>query len=54
MVRRAQLQRKPGSPLISGYLTPKGIPWGRVIAVVALLVVLGAGIYYAWGHIWLR
>jgi len=54
MVRRAQLQRKPGSPLISGYLTPKGIPWGRVIAVLAAVAVLGAAIYYVWGHAWFR
>jgi len=46
MVRRAQLYRKPGSPLISGYLTPKGIRWGWVFSVLLLVSAVLAGVWY--------
>jgi hypothetical protein len=48
MVRRAQLQRKTGSPLISGYLTPQGVNWGWVVAVVLLLVIVAGAVWYVW------
>ena len=48
MVRRAQLYRRPGSPLISGHLTPKGIRWGWVVTVLVVAVVVAGGIYMIW------
>jgi hypothetical protein len=48
MVRRAQLQRKTGSPLISGYLTPKGVNWGWIVAAVLAVAIVAAAYWYFW------
>jgi hypothetical protein len=48
MVRRAQLQRKPGSPLISGYLTPKGIRWRWVLAALVVAAAVAGVVWYVW------
>jgi hypothetical protein len=48
MVRRAQLQRRTGSPLISGYLTPKGINWGLILAVLLVGAVIAGATWYYW------
>ena len=46
MVRRAQLQRKTGSPLISGYLTPKGVSWGWIVLLLVVVAIAAAAIWY--------
>ena len=48
MVRRAQLQRKTGSPLIGGYLTPQGPPWGWIVTAALVVPVVAAAIWYLW------
>ena len=53
MVRRAQLQRNTGSPLISGYLTPKGANWGLIIPVLLVVAIGVAAAGYYWLH-WFR
>ena len=53
MVRRAQLQRKTGSPLISGYLTPKGANWGLIFGVLVVVAIVAGVAGYYWLH-WFR
>jgi hypothetical protein len=48
MVRRAQLQRKTGSPLISGYLTPRGVNWGWIVAAFLALAIAAGAAWYVW------
>ena len=53
MVRRAQLQRKTGSPLISGYLTPRGANWWLISTVVLVVAIGVTAAGYYWLH-WFR
>jgi len=53
MVRRAQLQRQTGSPLIGGYLTPKGANWWLILAVLLMAVIAVSASGYYWLH-WFR
>jgi len=46
MIRRAQLYRKQGSPLISGRLRPRSVNWGWVVAVLVVVAVVGAAVWY--------